>query len=87
MQVKQSIFTAYDFSNEEMAAAVNFSPLQRAFFQTQLAEAAEEKLKLPYTDENKQREAELSGRILFLEWLLALTPDLYITDENFHEPI
>jgi len=65
-----SIFQAWTLNDEEFSAGCAFSDTQRKFIQTLISEYAHEKVALTFTEENKQREAELAGSILALRYLL-----------------
>lgn len=65
-----SIFTSWILSDEESEMGSNFSTHQRQFIQNLISEYAHEKVKLTFNEENKQREAELQGSILALQYLL-----------------
>lgn len=70
----ESSFTAFKFTAEEVVVARTLSPEQRAYYQTLLADAAEEKLAEEYDPINPlrfaQREAYLRGQMDILNTLL-----------------
>lgn len=65
-----SMFTSWVLSPEELEMGSNFSTTQRQFIQNLISEYAHEKVKLTFAEENKQREAELQGAILSLQYIL-----------------
>lgn len=65
-----SLFISYVLSPEELEMGCNFSSCQRQFIQNLISEYAHEKVKLTFKEENKQREAELQGSILALQYIL-----------------
>lgn len=71
-----SLFTKYDLTLDERRMASQLNDLQRMLIQTEIAIAAEEKVKLTFNPLNPQefvqREAELQGRINFGTYLLTL---------------
>lgn len=77
MQPRTTLFTAYDFTEEESKEAVNFNSLQRAYLQTLLATSAEKKVALTFDPKNAQEhiqiEAELHGEMNILSWLLGIS--------------
>jgi hypothetical protein len=75
-----SIIISYNLTDEELIAGCQFTVTQRQFLQNLLSESAHEKVRLTYTEENKQREAELQGTILNLQYILGLHSTL--TQQN-----
>lgn len=71
-----SSFIKYELSNDELKAGVVFSPESRAVMQNLIADAAEEKISLTFDPTQphifQQREAELTGQISILKYLLDL---------------
>jgi hypothetical protein len=80
-----SSFVSWVLTPTELVQGTLLSSLQKQCIQNQIWQAAEEKIKLPFTDENKQREAELQGRILALQSLLDLSEEA--EKETNQEPI
>ena len=75
MQINpQSLFTTWELTIEERAAGESLQPEQIAVLQNDIAEAAAQKVGLKYDPANPlqflQKEAELAGRILILQYLL-----------------
>lgn len=72
----QSSFIKYDLNEAELKAGSVFTLDQRAVMQNLIADAAEEKLALTFDPNNPalftQREAELTGQIGILKYLLDL---------------
>jgi|SRR5712664_2215165 len=70
----ESSFTAFKFTAEETIAARTLNPEQRAYLQTLLCDAAEEKLAEEYDPQNRlrfvQREAYIRGQMDILNLLL-----------------
>jgi hypothetical protein len=78
MQVAEPIetsFVAFKLTVEELIYARNLNPVQRQYFQTLLADAAEEKLAIEYDAKDPfrfaQREAYLRGQMDILNMLLS----------------
>jgi len=71
-----SLYTKYEFTPDETIQATSFTDLQLQFLQTELAIAAEEKITATYDPLNPvsyaQREAELTGKMLVLQYLIEL---------------
>jgi len=71
-----SSFLKYDLTEAELKAGSVFTLDQRAVIQNLIADAAEEKLALTFDPSNPavftQREAELTGQIGILKYLLDL---------------
>jgi hypothetical protein len=65
-----SLFISWTLSQEELEMGCNFSSTQRQFIQNLISEYAHEKVKLTFSKGNKQREAELQGSILALQYIL-----------------
>lgn len=76
-KVIEGVFTRYEFTEDEAKQAVNFTELQRQFIQNEIAIAAESKIALTFDPLNPvsfaQQEAELSGKIGVLSYLLELS--------------
>lgn len=72
---RETPFSAFDFSEQELIEAVKFSPTQRQFFQTQLSEVAMSKLAEEFDSLNPvkfaQRESYSRGQMDILNYLLA----------------
>jgi len=72
-----SSFIRYEMSPAELKAGAQFTVEQRALIQNQISELAEEKIALKYDPVNPQqflqREAELTGQIGILKYLLDLS--------------
>jgi hypothetical protein len=68
-------FTTYKFSEEEISLARQLSPEQRCYYQTLMADAAQEKIGMmydPYKQRNfLQQEAYLRGQIDILNMILS----------------
>lgn len=71
-----SSFLSYELTEDEMREGSTFSISQRAVIQNQIAAIAEEKIALTFDPSNPlvftQREAELTGQIGILKYLLEL---------------
>lgn len=72
---RETPFTAWDFTDQELNELITFSPYQRQFFQTLLADTASAKLAEEF-DGNEpikfaQREAYSRGQMAILNYLLA----------------
>lgn len=67
-------FISYDLTLEERAAGYSLAPEQELVLQNDIAEAAMQKLSLKYDPTNPQeflqREAELQGRIMILQYII-----------------
>lgn len=72
----KSSFVRYDLTEPEIKAGSVFTLDQRAVMQNLIADAAEEKIALTFDTNNPQqfiqREAELTGQIGILKYLLDL---------------
>jgi hypothetical protein len=72
----KSSFISYTLTQDELAVGSQFNPEQRAVMQNIIADLAEEKIALKYDPVNPQqflqREAELTGQIGILKYLLDL---------------
>jgi hypothetical protein len=70
-----SLFATWELTIEEQAAGETLQPEQIAVIQNDIAEAAAQKVGLKYDPTNSlqflQKEAELAGRILILQYLLS----------------
>lgn len=71
----ETSFHAFKFTPEELLHARNLDPLQRMYYQTLLADAAEEKIGLEYDEKHPlnfaQREAYLRGQMDMMNMLLS----------------
>lgn len=81
-----SSFVSWILTPQELAAGSILTTLQKQVIQNMIWQAASERISLPFLDENKQREAELQGRIAALTSLLDLsaeaeTPSINIPQE------
>lgn len=83
MEPIETSFVAHKFSAEELIKARALSPEQRAYYQTLLSDAAEEKLAEEYEPLNPirfaQREAYLRGQMDIINMILS-------TDSNITRP-
>jgi|SRR5579863_6343734 len=86
---KQTRFTAYDFTEEEMKSASVLNPLQKMFIQTQVANIAQQVLNLDAADRKELADFEiqrayLKGQMEVLEHLLELSAamELNIQEEQ-----
>lgn len=79
MQLQQNTFASWHLTKSEYTSGVILSPQQQAVIQNDIAQAAEQKLGLKLNTTNvmeyAQAEAELQGRILILQLLLARSED------------
>lgn len=75
-----TLFTKYILTDEEELAGTQFTDAQRMYIRNIIADAAEEKVRLPFDPTNPhkfiQREAELQGVILTLTNLLNAQTEL-----------
>ena len=75
MQEIKNVFTAFELTAEEYNQATQFTDLQRAYLQTELANKAQLRLALVFdplaAHEFVQNEAYLKGQMELLEQLLA----------------
>lgn len=90
---ESSPFISYNLSVEERAAGYSLSPEQTLVLRNDIAEAAHQKLVLKYDPTNPQeflqKEAELQGRILILQYIISrsesatfdLTSEILAVDE------
>lgn len=89
MELIPTSFAAYKFSAEELIKARALAPEQRAYYQTLLADAAEEKLAEEYDPLNPlrfaQREAYLRGQMDILNMVLNI--DSNITRPNQYKKV
>lgn len=81
-----SSFVSWILTPQELQAGSILTTLQKQVIQNMIWQAASERISLPFLDENKQREAELQGRIAALTSLLDLsaeaeTPPINIPQE------
>lgn len=71
-----SSFVKYTLTESERKAGSHFAPEQKAVIQNMIADIAEEKISLTYDPDHPlqftQREAELTGQIGILKYLLEL---------------
>ena len=65
-------FQSYILTPEEFKQAHTLNYLQIAGIKNQIAQLAAERIALTFTEENKQRDAELQGSIGTLQYLLSL---------------
>ena len=76
-QQVNSLFTKYEFSQQEFVSASHFTDDNRKLIQNEICKIAEEKVALQYDPLNPvqfaQREAELQGQIGILRYLLELS--------------
>ena len=76
-QEAQSVFTRYDISPEDTITGQALSPLQEQVIQNLISSYAEDKVNLTYDVVNPhafiQKEAELQGQILVLQYILELS--------------
>lgn len=74
MDKLETSFEAFKFTPEELTAARSLNVLQRAYYQTLLADAAEEKLSHEFDEHSAmrshQKEAYLRGQIDILQMIL-----------------
>jgi hypothetical protein len=70
---QDSLFQKWDINEEERIQGSILTTLQRQCIQNQITAFAEERIALPFIDENKQRDAELQGSINSLKYLLILS--------------
>lgn len=70
-----SAFCSWTLTPEELKQGSTFTTLQKHVIQNMIWMAASEKINMPFLDENKQREAELMGRIAALTSLLDLSAE------------
>jgi hypothetical protein len=67
-------FTSFNFTKEELAEAYKFTPLNRMALQQEISICAEEKIALKFDPNDPvrfaQQEAELTGKIGILQYLL-----------------
>ena len=79
MQLKHNTFASWQLTDSEYLSGAILSPQQQAVIQNDIAQAAEQKLGLKLNTTNimeyAQAEAELQGRILILQLLLARSED------------
>lgn len=72
--IKPNSFTSYELTEEERAAGSVFTTLQLQVMQNELANLAEQKLRLEYNEKEHMRyfqaEAYLRGKLDFLTFLL-----------------
>lgn len=75
-----SSFLSYNLSSQEVREGSKFTLQQRAVIQNMIADIAEEKITLSFDPEHplvfQQREAELTGQIGILKYLLDLEASL-----------
>jgi hypothetical protein len=65
-----NVFQSWDLSPEEIREGTVLYTLQKQVLQNRLAMAAAERVLLPFSPENTQRDAELQGEIRTLKWIL-----------------
>jgi hypothetical protein len=70
-----SSFVSWILTPAELQAGSVLTTLQKQVIQNMIWQAASERISLPFLDENKQREAELQGRIAALTSLLDLSAE------------
>ena len=70
-----SSFVSWTLTEPEKLQGTLLTVLQKQCIQNMIWQAAEEKIKLPFKQENIQLEAELQGRILALQSLLDLSAE------------
>lgn len=84
---KNSRFVSWELTSEEIQTGSILTTLQKHVIQNMIWQHAEERISLPFLEENKQRDAELLGRIAALTSLLDLsseaeTPSINIPQET-----
>jgi hypothetical protein len=65
-----NLFQSWDLSEQEVKEGTVLYTLQKQVIQNRMAMAAAERVLLPFSPENIQRDAELQGEIRTLRWLL-----------------
>lgn len=78
----ESTFTSWILTDEELEQASMLSDLQTKHIQNFLCNYAEQKSNLTFTEENKQREAELAGAIIVFRQLLDLSKAAYARQQE-----
>jgi hypothetical protein len=70
---QESSFVSWILTPSELKTGSILTTLQKQVIQNMIWQAATERINLPFLDENKQRDAELLGRIAALTSLLDLS--------------
>jgi len=70
MLSSNNIFQSWELSEAEVREGTVLYTLQKQVLQNRLAIAAAERVLLPFSPENIQRDAELQGEIRTLRWIL-----------------
>ena len=65
-----NLFQSWELSEAEVKEGTILYTLQKQVLQNRLAMAAAERVLLPFSPENVQRDAELQGEIRTLRWIL-----------------
>ena len=65
-----NLFQSWELSEAEIREGTVLYALQKQVLQNRLAMAAAERVLLPFTPDNIQRDAELQGEIRTLRWIL-----------------
>jgi len=65
-----NLFQSWELSEAEVSEGTILYTLQKQVLQNRLAMAAAERVLLPFSPENVQRDAELQGEIRTLRWIL-----------------
>lgn len=90
MDKLETSFEAYKFTQEELVAARTLNPIQRAYYQTLLADAAEEKLAHEFDEHNSmrshQKEAYLRGQIDILQMVLNTDSSKVARPKKYEDP-
>jgi len=79
MQRVENVFSTFELTTEDLTFARTLTPFQRAYYQTLLSSAAEEKLSIEFDPEHPllsaRQEAYLRGQMDILNMLLAENGD------------